>query len=166
MSKPQQMSLSADWRSHLHRLAFMAAAVSLSFALAVPTVYAQVHSRDYGQFTVRSSTVGSVNLAEETAVEHGIERDPRRGVLNVTVLHGEQGIKKTVPASVSAYVMNLTGQRRHIDLREITAEGRVSYMGTYQFTNGEVLDFHIHAKPNRSNDVLRLRFRDRLWAPQ
>lgn len=164
MGQPQQMSLSVVWRSHLHRLAFMTAAVS--FALAVPTVYAQVHSRDYGQFTVRSSTVGSINLAEETAAEHGIERDPRRGVLNVTVLRREQRIKKTVPASVSAYVMNLTGQRRHIDLQEITAEGRVSYVGTYQFTNGEVLDFRIQAKPDGSNEVFRLRFRDRLWARQ
>lgn len=139
------------------------AAATLMLIVSVPA-WSQVNIRQFGDYTVRSSTVTSENLSRETASAHGIERDPRRAVLNVTVLKNNVGVDKTVPAGVQAHVRNLTGQRRDIDMRETAAEGRVSYMGTYEFSHGEALDFTITIQPENSGKTFTMNFRERLWA--
>lgn len=139
------------------------AAASLMM-LATSPAWPQAHARQFDAYTLRSSTAGTEDLPEETARKHGITRDPRLAVLNVTVSKKDKGLDKTVPAKVHAHARNLSGHRREIDMREITAEGRVSYMGTYQFVHGEVLDFTIAARPVDSDSTLTMTYRDRLWA--
>lgn len=139
------------------------AALMLMLA-ASSSAWPQAHTRQFGDYTLRVSTAGTQNLSPETAREHGIERSPRRAVLNVTVLTKEAGVDKTVPAKVQAYVRNLSGHRRDIDMRETLAGGRVSYMGTYDFVHGEVLDFTITAQPEGSSETMSMSYRDRMWA--
>lgn len=123
----------------------------------------QAHVSKEGSFTLRASTVSSETLPESTANANGIERDPRRGVLNVSI-HQEDGSRdRNVRADVHATVRNLTGQKRDILMREIDANGYVSYLGTYDFVRGEVVDFLIDAKPQGSDRTLGLTFRDRMW---
>lgn len=139
-------------------------AASIFMLLASFPAWPQAHTREYGGYTIRTSSVGTENLSAATASEHGIKRDPRRAILNITVMKKDAEANKTVPASVQAYVRNLAGQRREIDMREISEGGRVSYMGTYDFIHGEVLDFIITARPEGSNETLNLTYRDRMWA--
>lgn len=139
-------------------------ATSIFMLIASIPAWSQTHTRQFGAYTLRSSTVSTENLSEETARAHGIKRNPRRAVLNVTVSKKEAGIDKTVPARVQAYARNLTEQQREIDMRETAAEGRVSYTGTYDFVHGEALDFTITAQPENSDKTLTMTYRERLWA--
>lgn len=138
-------------------------ATTLVLAASNPA-WSQAHTRQFGDYTLRASTVGTQNLSAETAREHGIERSPRRAVLNVTVLKKEAGVERTVPAKVQVYARNLAEHRRDIDMRETVAGSFISYMGTYDFVHGETLDFTVSAQPEGSAKPLSMSFRDRMWA--
>lgn len=130
----------------------------LGLAFAAPA-WSQAHEQQSGPYTVRSSTVGSDTLSEASAKMHGIERSSTRGVLNVTVMKGEQ----TVPATVTVMARNLIGKARQIEVKGTNANGYVSYTGPYEFVHGEVLDFAVRAIPYDSKKVIALTFRDRMW---
>jgi hypothetical protein len=132
-------------------------------AIAPDTALAQPHSVNEGPYVLRASTVNSESLPEETARAHGIARDPRRGVLNVMVAEKKGKDSWTTHARVHAAARDLTGQSRDIPMREIDSNGSVTYLGTYEFVRGEVMDFIVDAVPLGSDRELRLTFRDRLW---
>lgn len=135
----------------------------LAFAVLGPAMCApawpQAHEQERGGYTLRASTTGSNNLSAATARDYGIVRSATRGVINVTV--SKRG--RTVPASIRVEARNLTGSSRPIRMRQTVANGYISYTGTYEFVDGEVLDFVIRAQPGRSKEALGLNFRDRMW---
>ena len=144
----------------MHKLmcTLLSGALCISIATASPA-WAQAHEAKSGSYTLRASTVRSDALSAEAARRHGIERSPLRAVLNVTVMK-DAG---TVPADIEAVARNLMGHSRRVALSETTANGYVSYSGTYDFVHGEVLDFSIHARPRGLDQQLSLSFRERMW---
>ena len=139
--------------------------LAILFATSGPA-WSQAHVSKEGPFSLRASTVSSETLPASTAKAHGIERDPRRGVLNVVILRKVGSGEKTLHGDVHAVARDLSGQKRDVDMREVQANGDVSYMGTYDFVRGEVIDFLIDAKPQGSERKLDLTFRDRMWLAQ
>ncbi|MEO8654933.1 MAG: DUF4426 domain-containing protein [Ramlibacter sp.] len=119
-----------------------------------------------GDLVLRSSTVSSERIDPATASRHGIEPSPNRAVLNVVVLRGRK--RETIPADVTAASRSLTGVRRRIDLKEVRENGRVSYVGSYEFLPKEVLDIEITAKPLRPDQSrpLKLSYRERMGQPR
>lgn len=146
------------------RPAWFRISAGLFLATAAFCALAQVHEARRGDLVLRSSTVASDRINPATAGKHGIEPSPTRGVLNVTVLRGPDG--RTVPAEVAASSVNLAGIRQDIEMREVRADGRVSYVGSYDFLPREVIDFEITARPLRpaNSRPLSLKYRDRMWA--
>jgi hypothetical protein len=155
-----QMSSSMPTRAgRLVRSVALAAAMMAASGAAWP----QAHSVSEGPYILRGSTVSSETLPESTANAHGIERDPRHGVLNVLLLRKDASGEKTVRGEVHAVARNLSGHKRDVSLREVDANGYVSHMGTYEFVRGEVIDFLIDARPQGADRTLSLTFRDRMW---
>lgn len=139
--------------------------MAILLPIASLPAWPQAHTQQVGVYTLQSSTTNSENLSEESAKAHGIDRDPRRAVLNVVVLKNDAELDTTVPAKVQAYATNLAGQLKKIDMRRVAVAGRISYLGSYRFAHGEVLDFTIKAKLEGSRETLSLTFRERLWVP-
>lgn len=156
---------SGSARSHPPKMrrSHLLAAMSMMLLASAPA-WPQSHQRKFGPYVIRSSTVSTENLSAESAKKDGIDRSPRKAVLNVTVLKRMAGDEETVPAHVEANVRNLSEQRRRIDMREVIGEGRVSYMGTYDFIHGAVLDFTITARPENSGKTFTMAYRERMWA--
>lgn len=148
------------------RLARSALVAALALA-ASGLVAAQVHEVRQGQYLLRSTTVASDRIDPDTARRHGIEPSSGRAVLNVVLLKhvGQQG-EATVPAQVEAVSRNLAGVRHEIELREVRENGRVSYVGSYEFLPREVFDFQVKALPKGTQDApeLALEYRERMWA--
>lgn len=48
-------------------------------------------------------------------------------------------------------------------MREVMANGYVSYIGTYDFVHGKLIDFSFDAKPQRPDQTLSLTCQDRMW---
>lgn len=132
--------------------------------IAALSATAQVHEARRGDLLLRSSTVASERINPATASRHGIEPSPTRGVLNVVLMRGRNG--RTIAAEVSASSTNLAGVRQEIEMREVRANDRISYMGTYDFLPREVVDFEITARPllPEKSRPISLKYRDRMWA--
>lgn len=135
--------------------------VAMALVALPGSSWAQAHAQKFGDYTVRSSTVGSQHVSPSTAKEHGIERSPKHAVVNVTVMKNDQAI----PAQVSVTAQNLTGLRRQIDMKETKVGNYVSYTGSYDFVHGEVIDFTVQATPRGSDKVLTMSYRERMWGP-
>jgi len=130
------------------------------------SVSAQSHEVERGGVVLRSSSVASDRISPETARLHGIDQSSDRAILNVVLLTTQAGAQATLPALVTASSRSLTGENTVIEMREVRANDRVSYMGTYAFEPREVLDFEVTAQPTGSTqqEPMTLRYRERMWA--
>ncbi|MEO7335533.1 MAG: DUF4426 domain-containing protein [Caldimonas sp.] len=146
-----------------YRLLWTCTAIVLSPATQAQ---AQVHTASSGDYTLRASTVAAGNLPEAMRRLHGISTDPRTAVINVTVELKGSTAKSNVAADLKVEARNLYGIKTEVAMREVAANGQLSYLGVYDFLPREVLDFTVVAQPNGARSELRLQFRDRLIEPR
>lgn len=121
-----------------------------------------VHVSEFGRYTLRANAVSSEVLAPGTARKHGIERAADRGVLNLVILERTDGGQAPVRAEVSATQDNLLGQAEVIEMREVEQNGRVSYLGTFDFSPLRNFSFTITARPIGGGEPMTVEFEDRL----
>lgn len=138
----------------------------LATAWLVPALaFAQSHQMRQGDFTLRSDTVPSTAIAPGPAERNGIEQGRRQAILNVVVLRGHGRGRRPVSADVQAHARDLAGMRRAIAMHASkTANGDVSYVGTYSYAPREVLDMVVTATPDGSSRPLSLTYRARMPA--
>lgn len=148
--------------THFPRLRRPAALTAIAWAFCVGVAQAQPHAVQHGAFTLRSSVVNSETIDEETARQHGITPGEHTAVLNVVVLRDIDGAQWPIAANVSATRTTLAGVRRDVALRQVEAQGRVSYLGSFDFVPREVLDFNVTARVDPASPLLRLSFRERM----
>jgi hypothetical protein len=73
-----------------------------------------------GEFTIHHTAFGADTLSPEVARSYGIQRSKARGLLNVSVVKEKPGTTGTsAPATVDVDIVNLTGQRSRVPMREI-----------------------------------------------
>ncbi|MBA4264928.1 MAG: hypothetical protein C0453_07600 [Comamonadaceae bacterium] len=136
--------------------------ITFAWSLYLGVAQAQPHAVQDGDFTLRSSVVSSLSIAEDTARSHGITPGEHTAVINVMVQKNVDGAQWPVAANVRATRTSLAGVQRDISLREVEAQGRVTYLGTFDFVPREVLDFAITAHVDPASPVLNLSFRERM----
>ena len=105
---------------------------------------------------MKRSMQWSAILTPQVAQSYGIQRSPSRALLNVTVIRQDgAGKGSAVRAGVLASATNLTGQRRDIQLREITdGEGAVYYIGEFRVRNMETFDFTVEVTPEGESEAV------------
>lgn len=114
--------------------------------------------KQIGDYRVHYNTLNTSLLPPEVARAYGIRRAGNRALLNIAVLRepGSDGeLAESVTAKVSARVINLTGQRRDIELREIEDEDAIYYVGTFRIHDEETLTFTLNVKPDASEEPAR-----------
>lgn len=138
---------------------------ALALAACAAGSHAQSHETRQGDHLLRSSTVASDRIDPATAGQYGIEPAASRAVLNVLVLRRSGALDVPVAATVTASMQNLAGVRRDIALREVSENGRVSYIGSYEFLPREVIDFEVTAVPQGAQPAspLKLSYREQMW---
>jgi hypothetical protein len=152
-----------DFMLHWIVIDMIAAVAALTFCPAGP---AQPRESWAGNFVLRSSTVASDRIDPATAERHGIEPSPTRGVLNAVVLErGANGQERPVAAKVSVVSRTLAGVTQDIPMKAVKENGRISYVGTFEFLPRETLEFVVTAAPMAKQAVsLRLQYQERMWA--
>lgn len=138
------------------------AIVAIACTLWMGVAQAQPHMAQEGAFTLRSTVVNSESIAEETARAQGITPGPQTAVLNVVVLKNVDGTQWPVEADVSVTRTTMAGVRRNIALQAVKAEGRVSYLGSFDVVPREVLDIEVTARVDADTPELRLNYRERM----
>lgn len=136
------------------------AAIALAAAMALPAAAQQ--SQDFGAYEVHYNTLNTNLLSPDVASLYGIQRAGTRAMLNITVLDKET--RAPVEASISATAINLTGQRREIELRPIDDQGAIYYIGQFRIHDEETLKFDIEVLPaGHDGDAFDLSFRQQFF---
>lgn len=116
----------------------------------------------FGNYEVHYNALNTNLLSPEVAQVYGIQRAGTRAMLSMTVLDAESG--EPVAATITAGAINLTGQRREIDIREIRDQDAIYYIGTFRIANEETLNFSVAVSPEGHTDApYQLTFRQQFF---
>lgn len=117
--------------------------------LAGPALAQQAET--FGSYRVHYNALNTNLLTPDVAQAYGIQRAGTRAMLNITVL--DTTTNEAVKATITAGATNLTGQRRDIQLREISDQGAIYYIGTFRIANQETLNFAIDVSPEGHSEA-------------
>lgn len=116
-------------------------------------------SKDFGDYVVHFNAISTDQLSSEIARTYNIVRSKKRAMLNVSIVKKEVGsIGRSVPGSVSATAVNLTGQLKNLSLRQIQEGDAVYYIGDIAVANGETLIFNVDVTPMNETSRFSVRF--------
>jgi hypothetical protein len=104
-------------------------------------------AEQFGSYSIHYNTLNTNLLDPATASAYDIQRSGTRALLNIAVLRNDEDGDVAVTARVSATAVNLVGQRREIDMREIRDQDAIYYIGTFRFRQEETLNFRINVSP-------------------
>ena len=122
-------------------------------------------SQDFGDYVVHYNALNTNLIPPQVAQGYGIKRSSSRALLNVTVLRKVMNTPGTpVKAQVTAAGTNLTGQRRDIEIREISDQDEaVYYIGEFPVHNMESYQFTIEVTVDGESDPLTVKFRQQFY---
>jgi len=131
----------------MYRPLSLAAAFTAVALLSSLPVMAE-HSTQAGQYTIHHNAFTADTLNPDVARAYGFQRSKYRGLLNVSVIKEQAGTTGTsTPAAVDVDIVNLTGQKSRIPMREIKDKDAVYYMGEFPVYNRQTINFEIQVKP-------------------
>lgn len=133
---------------------------------AQPAQFSAETSENFGDYELHFNAVRTDQLTPEVASNYGIQRSTNRVLLNVTMLHKQAGAASPVPVegqvSVNAY--NLNGQLKNVNIRRITEDTAVYYVGEVSITGNEILVFEISATPAGETEAFTVKFQREFFA--
>ena len=145
----------------MKRVLGIIAGVSLSGVVLLAQAENATHVQGY---TIHHNAMTTDTLSPQVAKAYNIQRSKTRGLLNVSVIKDEAGSSGTaVKAKVKAMAINLTGQARNIDLREVTDGDAIYYLADFRVTNEETLDFKLEVKPDGSTNTYTASLRQQFF---
>ncbi len=121
----------------------------------------------FGAYTVYYNALLSDQLPRQVATTHGIVRSDNRAVLSITVLEGDGmpgGEGKTVRVHVKGSAVNLNGQGRRMEFREISEpDGNIYYIAETYVSHQEVLKFSVEVTHAEVEQPLKFSFEQEFY---
>jgi Domain of unknown function (DUF4426) len=135
-----------------------------SFLVYFSTCFAQ-QSEVFGKYEIHYNAINANLLPAQVVQGYGIKRSSSRAVVNITVLDKSSTEYGTpVHAAVTANSLNLTGQRRTIEMREIEeGDGAVYYIGELPIANMETYNFTVSVQLEGEAKPFELSFRQQFF---
>ncbi len=116
---------------------------------------------DIGDYVVHFSAQTTADLSRDVAQAYRIQRSPDRAMLNVTVVRESDGAP--VAAEISVRSRNLTQQLKKIEMRKITEQEAIYYIGETKVANRETLIFELNVKPEGVDRATTIRFQKQFF---
>lgn len=124
----------------------------------VPTAQpAGATSVDIGDHVIHFSAQATDQLPPEVARTYNFVRSKNRAMLTVSVI--EESTGNAVTAEVTVKTVNLTGQLKNVNMRTITEQQSIYYIGETAISNRETLIFDISVTPDGVDKASDIRFR-------
>ncbi len=136
-------------------------AVLVLCLLAVPTNSPAQQSKDLGEYVVHYNALNTSLLPAQMTQVYGIQRSPNKAILVITPLKKNENnaLGTPVHADVTASAVNLSGQRRSIEMREISdLSGAVYYIGVLTVYNLESFRFTVNLKIEGLEELAVVKF--------
>jgi hypothetical protein len=132
---------------------------------AIPVNLQAQQSLELGEYVVHYNALKTTLLPAQMAQAYGIQRSENHAMLNVTVLKkGEDGPDTPMEAKVIASAVNLSGQRRTIDMNKISdASGAVYYIGVLRVYNMEQLNFLLNVEIEGHEEPAAIEFSQKFY---
>lgn len=116
---------------------------------------------DIGTHVVHFSAQTTDQLPREIAQVYQIQRSPERAMLNIAVIRKSD--KTAVKADISVRTRNLTQQLKNVELRPITEQDAIYYIGETKVANRETLIFEISVRPEGEDRMSEIRFQRQFY---
>ena len=111
--------------------------------------------KTFGNFVVHYNAISTSQLLPAIARQYGIERSPKKGLLNISV-EQKATTAHTVNADISATVGDLTGHDRPVRMRETTEDGDIDYLGEFELDGSATYVFNLKvATPGQAPFVVK-----------
>jgi hypothetical protein len=122
-------------------------------------------SQDFGNYVVHYNALNTNLIPPQVAQGYGIKRSSSRALLNVAVLKKVMDTPGTpVGAKVTARGVNLTGQMRELQIREIKdSENAIYYVAEFPVHNLESYRFEINVAIEGEAEPLIVRFAQQFY---
>ena len=119
----------------------------------------------FGEYEVHYIGLTTSFLTPDVARAYGIERSGKLAMLNISVLHNPNDKQLPVPvtASVKGSIMNLIGQSKALEFREIKETNAVYYIATFRFDEEETYRIKLQVKPDGSSRTFDVPFSQRFY---
>ncbi|MEE4638132.1 MAG: DUF4426 domain-containing protein [Wenzhouxiangella sp.] len=105
-------------------------------------------AEDLGAYQVHYSAINTSQLSPDVARAFGIQRSTSRALLNLAVLRKREGeMDQAARARIQVEAVNIAGQRRPIEMREVTEQDAIYYIGTFRIHNEERITFQVEVAP-------------------
>lgn len=120
---------------------------ALLTAFSPASIRAQ-QAEDLGTHWIHYSAINTSQLTPQVASAIGVQRSASRALLNIAVLRkNEDGLDQPVRAQIRVQAVNLAGQRREVELRELVEQDAVYYLGSFRIHNEERITFRVSVLP-------------------
>jgi hypothetical protein len=116
---------------------------------------------DIGSYVVHFSAQTTDQLPREVALAYQIQRSPERAMLNISVIRKSDNTP--VSADISVKTRNLTQQLKSVELRPITEQDAIYYIGETKVANRETLIFEISVQPEGADHRSEIRFQRQFY---
>lgn len=137
--------------------------VLLALFAALPSTAQTGGQQDFGDYVVHFNAINTDFLAPEVASEYGITRSRNRALVNISIMKKSLGIgTEPQQARVTGKSVNLRGQTRALEFREVLDGQAIYYLAELHIDEGETLDFLIEAVPD-GGEPLSVRFRQQFF---
>ncbi len=122
-------------------------------------------SETFGKYAIHYNVINADLLPAQVAKGYGIQRSSSRALINITVLDTSQGESGTpLHASVATSIINLTGQRRDVEMREIVdPDNAIYYIGELPIHNMETYNFTVTVQVKGEPKPFELKFRQQFF---
>jgi hypothetical protein len=117
----------------------------------------------FGPYEVHYSAINTSQLSPTVARAYGIQRSSNRAMLNIAVLRSNEPEDEPVSAIVTAQTVNLTGQRRDIEMSEIRDQGAIYSIGTFRISNEEIITFRVSVQPEGRTAPYEFTFQQKFY---
>lgn len=124
-----------------------------------PPVSTDTTYREFGDYQLHFNALTTDQLTPEIARQYNVVRSGNRAMLNVSIIRRTgAGPGTPVAGTVSASAVNLTGQMKNLELREVREGDAVYYIGDVPVADGETLMFTVDATPAGESGPFSVRF--------
>lgn len=108
----------------------------------------------FGEYVVHPGTMVTANLAPKVASKYDIQRSDHRGLVTVAVRHHSNGASEPVKAEVNAILVNMSAQRRDLNLREVDEGQAIYYLADFRIDPPETVKVQFRIRPQGSERTL------------
>ena len=116
---------------------------------------------DIGSHVVHFSAQTTDQLPREVALAYQIQRSPERAMVNISVIRKSDNA--AVTADITVKTRNLTQQLKNVELRPITEQDAIYYIGETKVANRETLIFEISVQPEGTDRRSDIRFQRQFY---